>query len=193
MAVTVLLVEQIGNEIEVTIESENAEGLAAPNPTTQKERRGSSSPRGGVKMRRKDYYLQQREARELPTRVHAELMGPHIPIILLELPGAHEDKIVWKCAQRFVVQLDMDPGYAPVNTPPGAEPPPVCPLKDTVTGEAWSHPQTSQAGAGPYAGFQVVQATYRKATRAKEHLFYKCTIWCNGLKYDPDFYCDEGP
>jgi hypothetical protein len=193
MALCVLKIDIVGNEIEVTIESENAEGLDPRDPQDQEGRRRSF--RGNSGQRRKDYFAHQRQTRELPTRKHPDLMGPHIPIFLLELPNNHEDKIVWKCASPFVVDVEMDTGYGPDPNAPANSNPPRSPMANS-RGELWSTPQASQLvndPQSPYNGSHVVQAVYSKVTHAKHHIFYKCTIWCNGLKYDPDFYCDAGP
>jgi hypothetical protein len=179
MAEYELFIEKIGGELEVSLVREDAQGDMTQG--TQKQRRGFVS--GGKS--RNEKIREAKESRRLEHARQIDLVGPHIPIIIRDLPGAANDTVIWKCNAAFIVDVEVDDGY---KKDTGAPNPPRSPFVNTVTGQDFSvMPQAAQAVGGVF----VVTGKVTKGTQAPDHMFYKMTIWSQGLKLDPDFFCDR--
>jgi hypothetical protein len=187
--VFVLSVDEVGGELELSLESETP-------ANTQRDRRDATLGNGhphGRNQKRKDYIKSERDKRRKPNASPEEFIGPHVPIILLERAN-DTDMVVWKCSRPFVVDMAIDTAYSV----PGGVHAPRSPLTNAVTNEDFSlAPQVGAQDAdfpgNPLGGnYYTVKGEFRRNTGAIDHIFYKCTVWSNGLVIDPDFYCDAG-
>ena len=137
--------------------------------------------RAGDRLSRAEFEL-QREADRAVEVAEDQVKGP---IIIRDLPGASNDTVIWKSNAAFIVDVEVDDGY---KKDTGAPNPPRSPFVNTVTGQDFSvMPQAAQAVGGVF----VVTGKVTKGTQAPDHMFYKMTIWSQGLKLDPDFFCDR--
>ena len=187
MADIVLLIERIGDELEVSVESDTSPAAPTDN---QKARRGATAP-GKAHGRGREILEQKRKRKHGGAGGHDHDLssGPHQTMILVEGQG---DKVTFKCDKLFTVDVEFDPAYLA----PGDDEPRRSPFL------GWDTPQTGkqEGGAGP---FIVPAAAFNNDkrqdsgghsidnTRPTDHHFYKMTVWSEGLKLDPDWYCDR--
>ena len=183
MAEITLLIETIGDELEVTVETENP-------PNTQKGRRGApitGKPHGRSREIKEQKINRRQHADGGHDDTHLSA-GPHQTMILLE---GQSDRVTFKCAKPFVVDVEFDPAYQDPHEPE----PRRSPFKD------WNTPQSSkqETPASPHLAFGEFINDKREdsaghsidGTRPTDYRFYKMTVWCDGLKMDPDWYCDR--
>ena len=124
---------------------------------------------------RKAKIKKEKKDRHNSDHKHPDVIGPHTPFILIDKNG-DSDVVVFTCAQPFVIDVEMDTGYDTKGNP-------------DRTPFGWATPQASAPVAG---GMHQVTATYAKNNDdSSVHMFYKCTVWSNSLKLDPDFICDR--
>ena len=187
MATYELLIKKVGDELEVTIESETGE--VGETEVKQEERRASGNPARNKKMKE----LKHERRKEGQQDHHADIIGPHVPIIVLNHPGNRTDTIVWKCTEAFMIDVEIDEGY---NKASSAANPPRSIFQNVATNQDFSvMPQMSAVNDNfpkPGGGFyQVVRGAFTKDNQALDHKFYKATIWSQGVKLDPDYFCDR--
>jgi hypothetical protein len=174
MAAFDILIQEVGGELELSL----PDVAQIDQQTIRRAGNTNQSPGKG----RKDFIKAQRQSRRQPGHDHPDLIGPHLPIILL--PG---DIVTFKCAKPFVVDVKYDPGFLK----PGDPVPPRSPFRDPATQNPFTLPQTSKQQSGK----EVVEAEFNGSLAfindVARHLFYKCTVWSNNLELDPDFICDR--
>lgn len=175
----VFLLEAVGGELELTLINENP-------ADTQKNRRDSNKP-GGV--RRKDFIKGEKEDRRRPGQSEPNFIGPHLPIILIDIAG-DTDTVEWRCANPFVMDVAIDLSYKR-RPPNGNNKAPRSPFD--VFGNAGTDlfptPQASTPNAG---GQHFIKGQLKKGNNGPaDHLFYKASFWSGGLTLDPDFFCDR--
>jgi hypothetical protein len=124
---------------------------------------------------RKTRIKNEKKERHHADHKHPDLIGPHTPFILVD-KGGDSDVVVFKCAQPFVIDVERDDGFDTKGSNPDRSP------------FGWTTPQVST----PAGGMHQVTGTYAKNNDDTSlHMFYKCTVWSNNLKLDPDFICDR--
>ncbi len=165
-------IEEVGDELELAGPAEVVTGgMLPPGQADQQTRRGVAGHKNNVKKEKKD--------RHNGNHRHPDVIGPHLPLFLVNHAGPHNDTIIFECAQNFVVDVSLDDGFDP---PAGANAGPQNPF-------GWLLPQ--QGGPG-----NPVRGTINKGAfpgGANRVDFFKCTVWCNGKKLDPDIICEAGP
>ncbi|MBI4474997.1 MAG: hypothetical protein HY646_20185 [Acidobacteria bacterium] len=162
-------IDEVGDELEISILGEAVAGGALPaGLDNQRARRD----RGGAKNRVKN----EKKARHNHNHRHPDVIGPHLPLFLMKHPGPHDDEVIFQCAQPFIVDVSLDPGFDP---PAAGGPAPQNPF-------GWLIPQTGDA-THPVTG-TIVKASFPGGARLD---FYKLTIWSNGKKLDPDVICES--
>jgi hypothetical protein len=185
MAEYELTIAKNGDELEVSLTNENPQGDAQQG--TQKQRR-AFDPGGAGSKPRNQRIREAKDERRVDHAKHIDLVGPHVPMIVRDLPGgpANNDTVTWTSDHEFMVDVEIDDGYSKAKGFPN---PPRSIFVNTVTGQNFSEmPQKSQQVA---ANVHQVTGRVVKGTQAPDHLFYKMTIWSQGLKLDPDFFCDR--
>lgn len=166
-----LLIEDVGDELEISVVSEVVTGVPLPaGQADQRTRRQVPTHKNGVK--------DQKKIRRNPNHRHADVIGPHLPLFLINHSGPADDIVVFQCTFAFVVDVSLDPGFDP---PTGANPGPLNPF-------GWSTPQSG--GPSSSVTGMINKASFPPGADRMD--FYKCTVWCNGKKLDPDFICESG-
>jgi hypothetical protein len=171
MANITLLIERVGDELEVTVQDDPGDD--------QKGRRGAAVAGHGRNREMKEQ-KRKRKQHDAGGHDHDLASGQHQTMILIDGRG---DTVTFKCATVFTVDVEFDPTYLD----PGDPEPQRSPFN-------WAIPQTGTPGGGGL--FVVGPAAFNDAgigpkTRPSDHHFYKMTIWSGGLKMDPDWYCDR--
>ena len=166
-----LQIDDNGDELEITVAGEVAAAGLPPNQNDQRTRRGVAGKKHAIKDEKKN--------RHNSSHVHPDVIGPHLPLYLVNHNGAHNDNVVFQCAFAFVVAVSLDPGFDP---PPGGARAPLNPF-------GWAVPQTGGPGA-PING-RINKAGFPGGASRMD--FYKITVWCNGKTLDPDLICETGP
>jgi hypothetical protein len=107
------------------------------------------------------------------------------------------DEVIFRSPDEFVVDIEYDPEFLGINDNE--------PVRSPF---GWAHPQSSKLYGGPsdpdLNGLQVVTGVFAKDddrkdlqgndvkdTKPSDFKFYKVTVWQNGLKLDPCFFCDR--
>ena len=191
MADFVFLIKAVGGELEFSLVSENPAG-------TQKNRRNGNSgnPRAPGGTLRKDFIKAERDIRSRPGQSEPDFVGPHLPIILVDDPGATIDNVEFRCEQPFVIDVEIDL----IFTRPAGASSPRSPfhVQGAPGSDLFPTPKSSVAETAappapiPPLATHVVRGTLKKGNDGpRNHMFYKCTIWSNGLKLDPDMICDR--
>jgi hypothetical protein len=176
----VLLIKRVGDELEVSVESET------PDDSQEKRRDGKARDKDHGRSREIKEQKRHRRQHSGGGGDHADLgAGPHQTMILLE---DKKDKVTFKCDRPFTIDVEFDPDYQDFHKPDPRRSP-----------FGWTTPQSSAFDGAKH----VVKATYdddeRKdskgnkidETRPSDYHFYKMTLWCDDLKMDPDWYCDR--
>ena len=135
MADIVLLIERVGDDLEVSVESDT------PATDNQKARRGEpieASPTGEAGKSRNRKYIESSTQRVV-TPMTISARGAHQTMILVDKRG---DRVTFKCAKAFVVDVEFDPAYRDSHEPE--------PRRSPFLG--WDNPQTGkqEGGAGPF-------------------------------------------
>jgi hypothetical protein len=194
-----MLIENVGGELELTLSTEDSQGDAEQGLQLQRRNhpsgQGNNEPRNRdmkeVKLKRKKKNGGASSGRHDSSHLVA---GTHQTIILLDRNNV-TDTVVFECAQPFVVDVEFDPSARDVENPQ--------PRRSPFVG--WDTPQFS---APDPRGVHVVTGVFnndkRKErlpngsdgqdiddTRPTDQRFYKATVWSEGLKLDPDWYCDR--
>ena len=170
----IIQIEVIGDEIEMSLLSESGGGSLPGGQADQKTRRGRADKKNDVKKQKKERHNSNHQ--------HPDVVGPHLPIWLFNHSGGDDDKITFRCASDFVVDVSLDDGFDP---PGGAHSAPLNPF-------GWMTPQKANGGTD-------ISGTINKASftgiggGAGRMDFYKCTVWTQGKKLDPDLICEAGP
>lgn len=165
-------IQEVGDEIELTpvVGGEIVTGGALPaGQADQVTRRGRAGRKNEVK--------DEKKRRKNGDHQHLDVVGPHLPLFLINHTGPHTDRVVFECTLPFVVDVSLDPGFDP---PASGNPGPMNPF-------GWLTPQ-SGGPSSPVTG-TINKASFPGGNRTD---FYKCTVWCNGKKLDPDVICESG-
>ena len=196
MSQIVMLIEKVGDELEMTLKEEN--NLSPTNEGSQRQRRDKGSGQGREQARNREMKEQRnkRKAHSHEAHVEHDLTGIHQTIILLDKPNAN-DQVVFISTQPFVVDVEFDPGLRAHDAEDD-------PRRSPFTG--WDTPQSSvlDTSGGRFNGFHVVSGVFNNdkrknsdgtkdldKTRPTDQMFYKAIVWSQGLKLDPDFFCDR--
>jgi hypothetical protein len=184
MATITIEIKRVGDELELEV-TEAAGG--DPNEGLQIQRRRSASPFDprprNRKMKEQKRHRMQHASADAVEDVQS---GVHQTIILLD-KNNFTDKVVFKSAKPFVVDVEFDPTVQDLDDPEPRRSP-----------FLWDTPQKSQ----PVGAIHQVEAVFDNSplmaggapiakTKPTEYQFYKATFWSDGLKLDPDWYCDR--
>jgi len=187
MSKIVMLIERVGDELEMSLHEEIE--LSPADEGTQRERRQSPSAQGAGRPRNREIKeIRAKRAKKNGRHGHPDTSGPHLPIILLDKHNA-DDQVVFISAEPFVVDVEFDPDLQDKEK----KDPRRSPFKD------WEMPQFSRLRAGMHQVVGIfVNEKKRDSdgddiddTRPTDQMFYKATVWSQGLKLDPDFICDR--
>ena len=165
-----ILIEEVGDELELRVTAEAAGAGLPGTQVDQRTRRLQPGHKNDVKRQKKD--------RHNGNHKNDDVIGPHLPVFVINhTTPAHNDRVRFQCAADFVVDMSLDDGFDP---PPGNAPP--------QNPFGWLTPQSGAAAADVVG--TINKASFPNGPRMD---FYKCTVWCNGKKLDPDFICEAGP
>jgi hypothetical protein len=205
MSQIVMLIEKVGGELELRLVDDQPQGDAEEGKQKQRRnhpsRQGDEEPRNRsmkeLKLKRKKKSLMVSAGASAHAMKH--LTGVHQTIILLDKKNV-TDTVIFKCAQPFVVDVEFDPEVRDLEKP--------LPRRSPFQG--WDIPQFSgEADDAEFPGFKVVRGTFNNDnrirrlatgeeggmeiddTRPTDQRFYKATVWSEGLKLDPDWFCDR--
>jgi hypothetical protein len=178
MANLTLIIDRIGDELEVFVQDDPTDD--------QKGRRGAPARDKPHGRNREIKELKRKRKQNEAGGDHDLASGPHQTLILVDLKN---DKVTFKSALPFVVDVVFDPAY--FDPTEGVEP-----LRSPFLG--WDKPQSSQpTGTAPHP-HEVKDAQFKddkrdgiNGTKPSDYHFYKMTVWCDGLIHDPDWYCDR--
>ena len=167
-----MLIDDNGDELELSIINEVVTAGLPPDQNDQRTRRRVPGRKNSIKGEKKK--------RHNASHRHPDVVGPHLPFYLINHSGPHNDIIVFECGTDFVVDVSLDDGFDPPQ--PGSPAAPLNPF-------GWLFPQTGTAAA-PVRG-TIDKAAFPGGLSRMD--FYKITVWCNGKKLDPDLICESGP
>jgi hypothetical protein len=178
MANIEVLIERIGDELEISVDSVT---------TNDQKLRRKEIPTGKAHGRNRQIKEQKRKRKHHGTGgdEHDLASGPHQTMILID---GRNDTVTFKSELSFVVDVAFDPAYF--------DPHEEEPLRSPFSG--WNKPQSSkEEGAAPHphvvkdAKFIDAKRDGINGTRPSDYHFYKLTVWCDGLTHDPDWFCDR--
>jgi hypothetical protein len=198
MSKIVMFIERIGDELELSMKSEDAQGDTKQGLQLQRRnlpsKQGDQLPRNRGMKELKQHRMQHAHSEG----GHEHLTGVHQTMILLDTtadiagnptPQQVMDTVVFQCEKEFVVDVEFDPSVRDLHEPEPRRSP-----------FLWDYPQKSKLNAG--TGFHEVTADFDNSFRKEggvdipktaptDYQFYKATVWSQGLKLDPDWFCDR--